>query len=173
MPSIQAHGYLKQVLARDESVLYLSRQHGLVLLGHVMGELLFALTVVAAVFAAQVFFLPERPEVPYLYLIALLAVPRLWWKTLEWRSRIYAVTSRRVVQLSGVLTKVVIDSLLEKVNDLKTDQSLLGRIFGYGDIQILTASEAGRNDFRRIAHPLEFKRAIMDAKEALDRAGRQ
>lgn len=172
MPPIQAHGYLRQILAHDEAVLFLGRQHGLVLMGHVVGELIFALTVIAAVFATQVFFLPNRPEVPFVYLVALLAVPRLMWKILAWRNRVYVVTTRRVIQLSGVLTKVVIDSLLEKVNDLKTDQSLLGRIFGYGDVEILTASDAGRNDFKRIAHPLAFKRAILDAKEALDRAGR-
>jgi hypothetical protein len=172
MSSIRVHGYLKQVLAHDELVLFVSRQHVLVLVGHVLGEIVFALVVTSAVGATQVFLLPDRPEVPYFYPLALLAVPRLWWKALVWGNHLFVVTSRRVMQLSGVLTKVVVDSLLEKVNDLKTDQSLFGRVFGYGDIEILTASEAGRNDFRFIAHPLEFKRAILDAKEALDRGGR-
>jgi len=67
----------------------------------------------------------------------------------------------------GVFNKQVVDSLLEKVNDVKTEQSFLGRIFGYGDIEILTASEQGANRVRMIARPLEFKVAMLDAKEAL------
>ena len=37
-----------------------------------------------------------------------------------------------------------------KVNDVKMEQSFLGRLLGYGDIEILTASELGVNLFRRI-----------------------
>ena len=161
-------GYLDKVLAHDEQVLVTARQHPIVLWERIVGEVLFAAVVIIAVAAAQALVFPGRPEVAWAYLLALLAVPRLWWRYLVWRNHEYVVTTRRVVQLSGVLSKQVIDSLLEKVNDLKTDQSLLGRMFGYGDIEILTASEAGKNEFRRVADPLGFKRAILDAKESLD-----
>src|SRR4030067_76659 len=45
----------------------------------------------------------------------------------------------------------------------------LGRIFDYGDIQILTASELGVNLFRRIEDPIKFKTAMLNAKERLER----
>ena len=48
-------------------------------------------------------------------------------------------------------------------------QSVLGRMFNYGDIEILTASEMGANLFRRIEGPIKFKSALINAKEALDR----
>jgi len=42
---------------------------------------------------------------------------------------------------------------------------VLGRIMNWGDIKILTASETGVNIMRRIANPLDFKRAMLDQRE--------
>ena len=84
-----------------------------------------------------------------------------------WRNHAFIVTTRRVIQINGVLNKEVVDSLLEKINDVKTDQSLIGQWFDYGDVEILTANEVGNNVFKHIAAPLKFKRAMMQAKEAL------
>jgi len=86
---------------------------------------------------------------------------------LTWRNKAYVVTNRRVIQIAGVLNKDVVDSSLEKVNDVKMSQSFLGRMFGYGDIEILTASELGVNLFHEIANPIEFKTAMLNAKEKM------
>lgn len=43
--------------------------------------------------------------------------------------------------------------------------SALGRLFNYGDIEILTASEIGANLFRRIEEPISFKTAMLNSKE--------
>jgi hypothetical protein len=61
----------------------------------------------------------------------------------------------------------VVDSSLEKVNDVKMSQSFLGRMFGFGDIEILTASELGVNLFHEIGDPVGFKTAMLNAKERL------
>ena len=45
--------------------------------------------------------------------------------------------------------------------------SALGRLFNYGEIEILTASEFGANFFRRIEEPINFKTAMLNAKEDL------
>lgn len=45
------------------------------------------------------------------------------------------MTNHRVIQVKGVFGKEIADSVLDKLNDVKTDQTLLGRIFGYGDIE--------------------------------------
>jgi hypothetical protein len=62
----------------------------------------------------------------------------------------------------------VTDSSLEKVNDVKMDQSFFGRIFNYGDIEILTASELGVNRFNMIGNPVRFKTAMLNAKVKLE-----
>ena len=45
--------------------------------------------------------------------------------------------------------------------------SALGRLFNYGEIEILTASEFGANFFHRIEEPINFKTAMLNAKEDL------
>ncbi len=87
---------------------------------------------------------------------------------LDWTNRQFIVTNRRVVQISGILNKNVTDSSLVKVTDVKLEQSAFGRLFNYGDIEILTASEFGVNLFRRIEEPIIFKIAMLNAKERLE-----
>jgi len=87
---------------------------------------------------------------------------------LIWSNRQYIVTSRRVMQTSGVFSKKVVDSSLDKVNDIKMNQSVFGRLFDYGDIDILTASELGVDHFERIANPIKFKTTMLNAKEDLN-----
>jgi uncharacterized membrane protein YdbT with pleckstrin-like domain len=168
---IRASGYLRKVLGHDEHVLMVVHQHWLTLFGRIFMALLFVAVVLAVVTAACLY-MPAQPYIIYGYALALLAVPLVWWRIAVWRNHAYVLTNWRIIQMLGVFNKEVVDSLLEKVNDVKTDQSLLGRIFGYGDIEILTASEQGANRFRMIARPLEFKVAMLDAKEALERGER-
>jgi hypothetical protein len=42
-------------------------------------------------------------------------------------------------------------------------------MFDFGDIEIITGSDSGVNYFRRIAQPLEFKRAMEEAKREYHR----
>ena len=55
------------------------------------------------------------------------------------------------MRAEGVLNKSVSDSSLEKINDARLDQSMFGRIFGFGTLDILTAAEeAGGQQPRRL-----------------------
>lgn len=164
---IRPTGYLRKVLGHDEHVLMIVHQHWLTVVGRIFIWLLFVVAVFFAVTAAQLY-IPAQPYVSFGYLLALLAVPLIWWRLTVWKNHAYVLTNWRVIQMWGVFNKEVVDSLLEKINDVKTDQSVMGRIFGYGDIELLTASEQGVNVFKTIARPLEFKVAMLDAKEALE-----
>jgi uncharacterized membrane protein YdbT with pleckstrin-like domain len=104
------------------------------------------------------------------YLLLIFPLISLLRDVLIWSGRKYVVTNRRVMQLSGVFNKNVTDSSLDKVNDVKMSQSFLGRVFGYGDIEILTASELGVNKFTHIGKPIQYKSAMINAKEKLERA---
>jgi hypothetical protein len=50
-------------------------------------------------------------------------------------------------------------------------QSFFGRIFDFGDVEIMTASELGVNLFKRIGDPVKFKTAMLNAKESLGYEG--
>ncbi|HET9456504.1 MAG TPA: PH domain-containing protein [Candidatus Limnocylindrales bacterium] len=90
------------------------------------------------------------------------------WQILRWMNEEYVVTTRRVLQAEGVINKRVTDSSLEKINDAILSQSIFGRIFGFGDLDILTASEAGISRLRMLREADDFKRAMLDAKHELE-----
>jgi uncharacterized membrane protein YdbT with pleckstrin-like domain len=161
------HGYLGKLLATGEEVLLIERQHGFVAFSLIAGALLYVIAVLVIVSLLWAHYGEGRNWIAYGYILALLGLPHLWWKLTVWRAHQYVVTNRRVIQLSGVLTKEVIDSALDKVTDVRTAQTVFGRMFNYGDVEVLTASETGKNLFRTIADPLGFKRAMLDAQHAL------
>jgi len=88
---------------------------------------------------------------------------------LDWWNERYIITNRRVMEIRGTINKHVRDSALEKVNDVELDQSVIGRVLGYGTVQIITGSDIGVNMFRRISNPVRFKREMLNAKEKLHR----
>lgn len=90
------------------------------------------------------------------------------WQILRWMNEEYVVTTRRVLQLEGVINKRVLDSSLEKINDAVLTQSLFGRMFGFGDLDILTASETGISRLRMLRQADDFKRAMLESKHELE-----
>jgi hypothetical protein len=90
------------------------------------------------------------------------------WQVLRWQNEEFVVTSRRVMLTEGVVNKRVVDSSLEKINDAILSESIFGRMFGFGDLEILTASEAGISLLRMLPRPDAFKRAMLDAKHDLE-----
>jgi uncharacterized membrane protein YdbT with pleckstrin-like domain len=159
-----ADKYIQDLLGENERILLVTRQHGFVILSNILLEILLIVLIIVGVTAAQTFF-PGVPLVPFGYILVLVPIIGMIRDILVWSNRQYIVTNRRVVQVTGVLSKEVLDTSLEKVTDVKMTQSFLGRMFDYGDIEILTASELGVNLFQRIGNPVRFKTAMLNAKE--------
>ena len=158
--------YLNNLLGDNETILLVTRQHWLVLLGEILVEAL--LTIAIIVLITMLFGLLPNPLVLFGYLLLILPLGSMWRDYLIWSNRKFIVSTRRVIQVSGVFSKNVTDSSLEKVNDVKLEQSFLGRLLDYGEIEILTASELGVNLFRRIGRPIRFKTAMLNAKEKME-----
>src|SRR5438046_3289572 len=76
----------------------------------------------------------------------------------------FAVTNKRIMMKVGVFRTRSIEILLSKVEAIAVDQSLLGRIFGYGDIAV-TGSGGTRETFAQIQAPLEFRRAVQSVTD--------
>lgn len=158
-----ATNYLEGLLGENEQILLETHQHWFVLFGKIFLEILL----IGILIAASLGFAAFYPVAIYGLGLILVPLVGILNDVLSWRNKAYIVTNRRVIQISGVLNKDVVDSSLEKVNDVKMSQSFLGRIFGYGDVEILTASELGVNLFHQIAEPVEFKTAMLNAKERM------
>ena len=164
-----ADDYMAKLLGDGEEVLYVDRQHWFVLVRNIFVEGVAVAAVLVLYFVLANFF-KEQPWANWIWLILILLV----WPVISglfdffnWYNRKFIVTSWRVIQLSGIINKAVIDSSLEKVNDIELNQSFFGRIFGFGNVEILTASEIGANKFMTIRDPLKFKNFIVNAKERL------
>src|SRR6476619_7652478 len=97
------------------------------------------------------------------------------WTALRYINQEYVLTNRRVIQVEGVLNRNSTDSSLEKINDAVLSQSVFGRIFDFGDLTVLTASESGIDTMKMIRSPIAFKKAMLDAKHEfevdMERAG--
>lgn len=89
----------------------------------------------------------------------------LAWKNFVLQTNEYVLTNYRVIQQRGIFSKRSMDSRLDKINNVEHRQSFWGRILGYGDLEIDTASETGTTRFPGIARPLDFKRSILGASE--------
>lgn len=161
--------YLKSLLGQNEQVLFVTHQHWLVLAGEILSECVLSVALVVLVSLIWALWVPNV-LVLLGYLLLIFPLISLLRDVLIWSKRKYVVTNRRVMQLSGVFSKNITDSSLEKVNDVHMSQSFLGRIFDYGDIEILTASELGVNLFKRIGRPIQYKSAMINAKEKLENA---
>lgn len=166
-------GYIESLLGDRERVILISRQHWFILIRAIVLEIIIILILIALTITLGTF-LPEFALLigaigTILILIPLVTLTR---DVLDWMNRQFVVTNRRVIQISGILNKNVTDSSLTKVTDIKMEISALGRLFDYGDIEILTASEFGTNHFRRIEEPIRFKTAMLNAKEDLHQVER-
>jgi len=161
--------YLKSLLGENEQILFVTHHHWLVLVGEILAEVLLSIALVVLVTLIWVNWV-VNPLMPLGYLLLIIPLISLWRDVLIWKNREYVVTNRRVIQLAGVFNKSITDSSLDKVNDVKMSQSFLGRMLDYGNIEILTASELGVNKFTYIGRPIQYKTAMLNAKEKLEHA---
>jgi len=159
--------YLQSLLGNNEKVLMVTRQHWFVLVQSILLELFLMIVIFVAVTGILVLWLPGSLIV-FGYLLLIIPLFSLFIDFLVWSNRKYVITNRRVMQLSGVFNKNITDSSLEKVNDVKMEQSFWGRLFNFGDMEILTGSEQGVNLFRKIENPVHFKTTMLDVKEKIE-----
>ena len=89
----------------------------------------------------------------------------LVWYFLVWRVERYLVTTRRVIEAGGVINKYTHDTSLQAITDMNVGHPWLGRIAGYGEIDLLTAAEAGTSKIRFLPDADGFKKALLDAKQ--------
>jgi uncharacterized membrane protein YdbT with pleckstrin-like domain len=170
--------YAKNLLSRNEEVVYESRQHWFAVIARTWVWILVAIVALALtiflVSGDQAFGNPTVDQVLTLVAVISLIGALAWigFIVWDWRNQEWLITTRRVMRAEGVLNKSVSDTSLEKINDARLDQSVFGRIFGFGTLDILTAAEevGGENvaDFPMIADPVTFKKAMFDQKTMLE-----
>lgn len=172
--------YVDRLMSEDERRILTTRHHWFLLIGAGWGYLLLlilgiALEVYGSVrfssLQTQLGLTTDQLTIALLVLGLILVVYPILALVVIFVRRQYdtvIVTNFRVLHVQGIFSKRVMDSSLEKVNDILLTQSFLGRMFDYGNVEILTASEVGVNVLKWISKPVALKRALLEAKQELE-----
>ena len=73
----------------------------------------------------------------------------------------FAITNRRVIIKTGLISRKTFEMNLSKIESVNIDQTILGRILGYGTI-IIVGSGGTREIFPSIKNPLEFRKKFQE-----------
>jgi hypothetical protein len=168
--------YADKLLADGERVVLRGRQH--VLATIIEGRVAWSILVASlAIVILDAFFLSATDDAGRFVRqafgwigLALLVIALVWLLKIyvEWYAEDYLITNRRVMKVEGVLKKRSADSSLEKINDAVLEQSVLGRMLGYGNLEILTAAEESVDKYRMLSQVQQFKRTMLDEKHKLE-----
>ena len=90
---------------------------------------------------------------------ALFVVSFLYAWFIRWTTEI-AVTDRRVIYKEGFITRHTVEINMDKVASVDVDQSVPGRVLGYGRLQVKGTGEGEGIVVNRIGSPLALRNAI-------------
>lgn len=147
--------YIDEILQPGEKVLYSTNAHWIFYLPAIV-----AWAVALVLVAASVSFPPIA--VLGLPAAAVIAVVALYFTVKGWFHRLTTetdVTDRRVVHKTGFIKRRTFEIALDKIESVDVEQTILGRLFNYGDVTIMGVGE-GRQTISTIASPLTFRSSI-------------
>ena len=160
--------YLRSNLVPGEQVIHQTRLHWIVMLGNLLagcvlmagGAVLFYYASNQAGFEIATIHVMQGTAVALVVagLVAILA------GLVRRNATEMAVTNRRVIVKTGLISRRTIEILLNKVESIEVSESTLGRLLGYGAI-IVVGTGGSTEPFRRIAHPLTFRSRLQQQIE--------
>ncbi|MEI6044638.1 MAG: PH domain-containing protein [Chloroflexota bacterium] len=171
--------YIDDKLGDGEKAVYVAHQHPFVLVRAAAGSIgIFILGLILLI--AGLVFIQENRQNSQDFLntarivIAIAGLITMFFgligfliQYLQYVNEEYIITNERVIQVKGVFNKQELDSSLSKVNNVQTYQSLFGRIFKYGTVNIDTGNESGVNRLDYLTKPFDFKKQMLNAKNGL------
>ncbi|WP_156727404.1 PH domain-containing protein [Streptomyces apocyni] len=158
--------YADRYIAEDEELLHATRQHWTEMVGEFI-----VLVLIWIVAGALLWVLPRDEDwgtyASYVVLGAA-GVASVWFwliPLLKWRSTLYLLTTKRVYQRSGFLTKTGRSIPLARVNDVSFRATLWERILREGTLNVQSASEQGMLTLKHVPDPEGLKNMIHRAVE--------
>ena len=158
-------GYVEQNLISGETVTYRARLHWIILFWPMVVAVLFGIVGVPMFLAAIASTGPTDGSSGWLALLGALllligAIPLISALVIR-ASAEFAVTNKRVIFKSGVIRRKTLEMFLNKIESVGVDQSVGGRVLGYGTI-VLRGTGNTAEPFDRISRPLEFRRQVQE-----------
>lgn len=162
--------YVEKNLVPGETVIYETRLHWIVMLGHIIvGCLLFAGAVILLYYAFTSHEIPPTTSrVMEWGGVALLvcSVVAILMGMIRRNATEMAVTNHRVVIKTGLASRKTIEMLLNKVETIEVRETFFGRMLGYGTIVVI-GTGGTPEPFDKVAHPLEFRSQVQQQIEKL------
>ena len=147
-------------LKNGENVILVIRPHWLILVWPVI------LTVIGVILGIII----NHYGYVYGYLIPFALICYLLYKIIQRNNNLWAVTNLRIIDEDGVFSVNSKESPLDKINNVTYNQSLWGRIFNYGNVQIQTAAEIGATTYYMVEKPKKLKDTITTMQEEYKRS---
>lgn len=148
--------YVARHLLSGERIVFSTRPHWVMFIGPalvVLAGLIASLVPVAAGLAPP---WSAPGGVLILFGIALVIA-----RSIRFLSSEFVVTNMRVVMKEGLLARRSDEILLQKIETIGVDQSLSGRLLGYGTLTV-TGTGGAREPFQDVNDPIGFRRAVQE-----------
>ncbi len=149
--------YVRSVLQPGENVRFATDIHWMVYLpGCLLLVVAVAVYLVGVPLAGQGFTAAMHWLAGLLFVAAAMLLFVGWFR--RWTTEV-AVTNKRIIYKRGFISRYTIEMNLDKVESVDVDQSILGRILGYGDI-LIRGVGASLEPLRNIESPIEFRNHV-------------
>jgi uncharacterized membrane protein YdbT with pleckstrin-like domain len=155
-------GYVDRNLITDETVAYRARLHWILFVKPFLIAI-FVLGIAGVAFYATDLAKTLSTQSIALIWIAVLviaAIPILM-TLLSWKSAECAVTNKRVILKTGFVQSKTAEMFLNKIESVGVDQSIVGRILGFGTI-VIRGTGGSLEPFHRVSNPLRFRNQIQE-----------
>ena len=142
--------YIESQLLPGEAIKYRGHLHRIIFVPTFFFAVLAVLALVIAL---------QSGDWPVFYALAVPSLIAYIWAQILYTTSEFAVTNKRVVIKVGWLHRRTVETMLSKVEGINVDQSVIGRLLGYGSI-IITGTGGTQEPFRNIGAPFEFRRQV-------------
>ena len=160
--------YIQKNLNPGERILYETRLLWIVLLRSIFADLIFSAAGIALLVWAVTGKHTERGEAQMIGIGGVIAILFggliLAIALIRRGATEMAVTNKRVIIKVGFLTKRTIELFLSRVESVIVEQTLAGRMLGYGSITV-RGTGGTHEPFSHVANPLEFRRQVQQQIE--------
>jgi uncharacterized membrane protein YdbT with pleckstrin-like domain len=154
----------RRLLAEGERLILDLRPHWIALVIPVLGVVL----ILGGLSAALAYLRDSWPTWTRFVVVAAAVVLFVWFPARElvaWATSHFVVTSDRLIQRSGWLAKRSMEIPLEKISDVRFNQTVFERLIGAGDLVIESPGEFGQNRFTDIRQPEQVQKLIFETGE--------
>jgi len=159
--------YVDTVLMANEKIIYRTKPHWIIF------SPAFVWLICAILLVALGGYFPDlrlhlRLPLPPHIIVSIFCVFIAFYYTLgsyiRYISSDFAITNQRIIMKVGLIRRIIVEILLQKIESVKVDQTVLGRIIGYGTI-IISGIGGSQDPFNTIPSPLKFHEIVQQQIE--------